>query len=220
MTDTRDPLFGGGGGAPAVKFESIGDTVTGTITKYELKQARSYEDNKPLYWPAEPGEVPRPKLEPVLTIATALRDSFDDDGERRLFFRGASYLALRDEVWRNKLDTVELGWTITMTFAGLGEQKDSRKKRPKLFTINLTPPADPAFARRAVPVPQLAHDTAPAAAAPAPVAAPVAAPAVPTTAATVPTIGTNPAPAATPDLAAELAGLGATPEQLAALGIK
>lgn len=78
MGAIADALSGGGS---FLKWETPGTSYTGTITEVVLRQARKYESTEPDFW-----DDGSPKMQVVLTLATAYRDpgNADDDGTRQL----------------------------------------------------------------------------------------------------------------------------------------
>lgn len=131
-----DDLFAGSG-APAIKFTSVGDSVSGIITDAEVRQQRDYDSNEPKFW-----DDGKPMMEVILTITTSLRDSSieDDDGTRRVFCRGQMLTAMRDAVRKAKARKPEVGGKVTITHSGLGEAKKRGFNPPKLFTVAYEPP--------------------------------------------------------------------------------
>jgi hypothetical protein len=135
--DELDDLFSGGG-APAFKFEKIGDAVTGTITDIEVRQQRDFDSGEAKVW-----SDGKPMMELVLTLKTDLRDDSieDDDGERRVFCRGVMLTELRRAVRQAKVKKPEIGASVIILHSGLGEAKKRGFNAPKLYTVDYTPAA-------------------------------------------------------------------------------
>lgn len=78
MTSIADALAGGG---TYLKWENPGTSYTGTITDVSMRQSRKYESTELDTW-----DDGTPKMQVVLTLATAYRDQSqpDDDGTRQL----------------------------------------------------------------------------------------------------------------------------------------
>jgi hypothetical protein len=135
--DTLDDLFAGGG-APAVKWETLGQKVVGPITKAEARQARDFETGDLLTW-----DDGRPKMEVILTIATGQIDPGieGDDGERRVFVRGHMFTALREALNKAKARKPEPGGRVAIVWSGEGEPPKKGFKAPRLFTVAYEPPA-------------------------------------------------------------------------------
>jgi len=133
--DELDDLFSGGG-APAFKFEKVGDKVTGTIVDLEVRQQRDFDSGELKVW--DDGKA---MLEMVLTLKTALRDSDieDDTGERRVFCRGVMLTAFKNAVRKAKVKKPEVGATVTIVHDGLGEAKRKGFNAPKLYSVEYVP---------------------------------------------------------------------------------
>ena len=82
--DIEDFLNGGGG--KAAKFESLGDSVEGTITNVQLQQQTDMESNAPLTWADG-----SPRMQLVISLKTDASEGENDDGVRRLFAKGGNY---------------------------------------------------------------------------------------------------------------------------------
>lgn len=103
------------GGAPHAKWKAVGDEVGGTVLFYEMKPVTDYDTGEELVWDkvldkkivaskASPGSQPLEQL--VMTIqseATGFtyeglqytrKELPDDDGQRRLYVRGALKAAI------------------------------------------------------------------------------------------------------------------------------
>jgi hypothetical protein len=124
MTDNWDQAdhsadFMGGGGAPAVKFEAPGDTVSGIVTKVD-KRIDSTPDGTTKTWPdGSPMHVF------IFTLDT-------DDGERSLWVRGNMVTAVREAV-RNAGLPGPLNTRLTVRFTEVGEPKAKGYSGAKLF---------------------------------------------------------------------------------------
>jgi hypothetical protein len=135
--DEIDRMFGGGG-APAVSFKAIGDSVAGVITDLASRQQRDYEDNSPKVW----ADTGKPMMELIVTLDTGIIDPTieDDDGSRRVFVRGAMLTAFGDACRLAKTRRPEVGGKVTITHSGLGTPSNPRFNAPKLFAIAYEPP--------------------------------------------------------------------------------
>jgi hypothetical protein len=135
--DDLDDLFSGGG-APAVKFPTVGSSITGTITALEVRDSKDFDTGEVLTW-----EDGTPRKELVLTISTSLRDASieDDDGTRRIFAKGNMFTAVRDSVRKAKAKKPEVGGRITVTYSADGEAKKRGYNPPKLYTAVYEPPS-------------------------------------------------------------------------------
>lgn len=134
--DANDLLMGGG--APSAKFPTIGTTVVGTITeKPEVQQVRDFSTGEPQFW-----SDGKPKQQIVVTLATEERDPqiSDDNGDRRVFIKGAMVKAVREAVKRSGSRGLEVGGRLEVTYTGDGERKGNLNP-PKLYSAVYTPPA-------------------------------------------------------------------------------
>lgn len=138
MTDTTalDDLFAGSG-APAFKFDTVGTKITGIITGLDVRQQTDFDSGEAKVW-----DDGKPMLEMVITLATSLRDKDieDDDGERRVFCRGAMLTAMKQAVRAIKETKPVIGGKVTITHSGLGEAKKRGFNAPKLYTVDYVAP--------------------------------------------------------------------------------
>ena len=138
MTDHNalDDLFAGSG-APAFKFDTVGTKITGTITDLQVRQQTDFDSGEPKVW-----DDGKPMMEVVITLATSLRDKEveDDDGERRVFCRGAMLTAMKQAVRAAKEQKPVVGAKVTITHSGLGEAKKKGFNAPKLYTVEYAAP--------------------------------------------------------------------------------
>ena len=123
-----DDLFAGGG-APVLKFPTIGTLHVGTITHLEARQQRDFDKGEPLHW-----DDGSPRMELVITI-----DNGGEDG--RLFIKGSMLGALRDEVRRQGLKKPEVGGKIAVKYSHDGENKNPKLSPPKMYVVAYEPPA-------------------------------------------------------------------------------
>ena len=165
-----------GGGTTSAKFPEIGTTVTGVITRVlDPQQQTDYATGTPKTW--ENGD---PMMQLPVEIATELRDAEidDDEGLRMLYIKGALTAAVRDAVKKVGSKTLEIGGTITVTYARNGEPAKKGFNPPKQYDVSYTPPgvvASGQFLGTADPAPATAAPVAAPAAAPVAAAAPSAA---------------------------------------------
>lgn len=129
------------GGAPAFRFDNVGDTVTGTIISAEAQQQKDYATGDLKFW-----DDGKPMIEIVLTLSTALRDPAieDDDGDRRVFVRGQMLTALKTAIRKSSDSQPKPGARITVAYSGDGEAKKRGYNAPKLYTVEYTAAAQAA----------------------------------------------------------------------------
>ena len=131
--DELEAMFSGGG-APTFKFEKIGDSITGTIVIADPRQQRDFDTNELKFW-----DDGNKMMELVLTLQTTYRDATieDDDGQRRVFVRGAMLTAMRQALSKAKVKAApEVGARVTIAHTDLGEIKRKGFNAPKLFTVD------------------------------------------------------------------------------------
>lgn len=158
-------------GSKGIKFNSIGDTVTGTITRQPREQqSTKFGTTDPDFWPN--GD---PKMQILVDLNTALREDADDDGDRTLYVSStAQKKAIGDAMRTAGASDIEIGGTLTITYTGNDPQSKNPANPKKLYTASYVKPSSP--------LAQAAPAAAPAAqpvAAQAQVAPPAAAPAAP-----------------------------------------
>jgi hypothetical protein len=144
MQETNDFLFGGGG--KAAKFDSIGDTVEGTITDAQITQQTDMETNQPLTWPDG-----SPRMQLVVTLQTTERIDDNDDGIRRIYAKGGRYEvaegtgtslkdAIADAVRKADARSLDEGGTLKVGHTGIGKKTNRGFSAPKLYRAVYTAP--------------------------------------------------------------------------------
>jgi len=154
-----DTFLMGGGGAPLLKFPTIGTKYTGIVIAKSVEQQRDYDDPDMLLWWSEGKRVknatqPTPETKPVLHAIVTLQtdaigtfDKFgnfleidDDDSVRRWFVKGQAQKALREAIQKSGGPTLELFSKVTVTYTGDGKQDNPRYNPPKLVTAEYIRP--------------------------------------------------------------------------------
>ena len=165
LSSLTDLLKGGN----SAKFESPGDTHTGTITKIEVKQATDFSTGEPLFWTN--GD---PRQQVVVTIQTSSQTD-EDDGTRAVFVKtwGDTWMNFRkavQAVYGTKSEP-GLGDQFTATYIADGEVKTRGHNAPKILDFEFVKKTPGLAGALAAPAP--AAPAAPAPAAPAPAVAAV-----------------------------------------------
>lgn len=128
-----------GGGTPWVKFDDIGDKVSGTIiAPPERRQSKDYDSGELATWPDG-----NPVYEVVVKLQTTLRDPEieDDEGIRQFVINsGAKRAAVRDAISKAKARGLSEGGRLTVTYTHDGEPKKRGYRGPKQFTAVYEPP--------------------------------------------------------------------------------
>lgn len=130
--------FLSGGGAPAAKFRSIGDTVTGVITgEPRLEQQRDFETGNPLVW-----SDGNPRMQLVVEVQTDQVDSSipDDEGRRRFFIKGAMKSAVSQAVKMSGRKQLDVGGTLSISYSHDGEASRPGLNPPRQYKAVYTPP--------------------------------------------------------------------------------
>lgn len=171
MTDSFDL----GGGGNAFPFDNIGDSVTGQIIGIEEQQQTDMDSGLPAVW-----DNGAPKMMVRVELQTQLSDPTNpgDDGKRAVYLKGSrkaetqSTMAAVLTAVRNAsgATTLQVGGTLTLTYASDGVASKRGWNPPKQYTATYDP-APPAQV-------DLSGHAAPVAAAPAPAPVPAAAPPV------------------------------------------
>lgn len=133
MTDD----FMGGGGGKSVRFDKVGDTVTGVISGPPEKKESRDDDGKPRTF--DSGDI---RYVWVFPILTDLRDPEDplDEGERSLWLKWHSYEAVKKAIRASGAKGPEVGGTITLTLTGFGPKTKAIWNPPKLYSATYVPP--------------------------------------------------------------------------------
>lgn len=131
--DHLDELLTAGG--KSFKFETPGDSVTGTVQNVDVRQVRDFDTGKPTTW-----DDGRPQEQIVITLSTSLRDPeiTDDDGTRSVYVKGwgDQLRAFRAAV-KAAGGKPEPGDTFTATFTGFGEKGPRGGFPPKKYVYEL-----------------------------------------------------------------------------------
>ena len=132
-----------GGGGKSAKFETIGDTVTGTIVATpELRQQTDLASGKPKTW--DNGD---PVMQLVIKLQTTGREDAEDDGVRNLyvsggFKRASLQKAVADAVRTAKASGLAVGGTLAVKFTGEEPPATKGFSPAKLYAAKYTPPSD------------------------------------------------------------------------------
>lgn len=114
-----DSALHGGSKSFFNQYSEPGDTVTGTITKVDVKQVTNYKTKEPEFFPS--GD---PKKQVILTLQTSLREDADDDGKRSVYIplwggkKAALGEAMRAAGMKEASTALALGNTFTARFVG------------------------------------------------------------------------------------------------------
>lgn len=153
IADLNDWLTGS---STSAKFETPGDTITGSIVSAEKRQETDFTTGEPKYFKS--GE---PINMLVIELQTTLKADADDDGKRTLWARHRMLDAIKKAI-RASRSTFEIGGVLTVTYTGDGEPAARGISGPKLYEASYTP-------AKTAGVNELLNEPAPAA---APAAAP------------------------------------------------
>jgi len=131
VTDTM-----GSGGAPGISFDTVGQEIEGVVVDIDETQERDFKTKQPVFWPDG-----APKMVPIFTLQTSLRDSDEDDGLRTVWCRNNIYTAvgkaLREAFKPGKpSDEAVVGGTLKVRFHAT-EKTDKGSPR-KIFIAKFT----------------------------------------------------------------------------------
>lgn len=149
-----------GQNAKSFGFDNLDDAVEGEITKVELRQQTSLDDNKPLTFPDG-----QPRMQLVVTLQTKLHDNEEDDGIRMIYAKGGNFevaqgsgtsmrTAIAEAVKSSGAGKIEEGGQLVVAYTGIGKGKKGFNP-PKLYTAGYRKP------RQAVAANRLFSDDAP-----------------------------------------------------------
>jgi hypothetical protein len=162
MSDGNDLLMGSGG--KGAKFETMGDTVVGTVADTPKKQQmKKWKSTELDFWPS--GD---PKMQVIVTLQTDQRDPGNpqDDGKRVLFIPPRMQAPVREAVQRANAKGLQIGGRLAVRWvSGAGQVEGD----PKVYAAEYAPPT--------VEVGGLINGGQTATTTPAPEPAPAAAPA-------------------------------------------
>lgn len=119
------------GGSKGLKFETPGDSYTGTVINSTVRQMTEFGTGTPLTF--ENGD---PQEQICINLQTSLRDANDptDDGTRTLYIKG---FGVQLRAFRAAVQAAggkpEAGDTITVTYTGNGERSPRGGYPPKLY---------------------------------------------------------------------------------------
>ena len=114
-----DSALHGGSKSFFNQYSTPGDTITGTITKVDVKQVTNFQTKEPEFFPS--GD---PKKQVILTLQTSLREDADDDGKRSVYIplwgakKAALGEAMRAAGMKEASTALALGNTFTARFVG------------------------------------------------------------------------------------------------------
>lgn len=140
-----------GGGAKAFPFDSMGDTVSGSIVHYSKRQQRDLTTNALSFW-----DDGSPKMMLVVVLQTDLNDGPEDDGCRSVYLRAGNFVAVKgkgtssmvavkDAIRRAGASGLEVGANLTLQWSGEGKAPNKGFNAPKLYSASYQPAAAPAI---------------------------------------------------------------------------
>lgn len=130
-TPSVNDLLNGSSGPPAFKFEAIGDTAKGRITKldtaqvrdFKTGQSRTYDDGNPI-------------MQIVITLETK------DGEETRVFCKPAARASIREAVQTAGCTGLETGGELALQYSGDEPPEQLGLSPKKLFTAQYKAPSN------------------------------------------------------------------------------
>lgn len=133
MTNTQsvNDLLNGASGPAAFKFDKVGDTAKGRITKLDTMQVRDYKTQQPRYY--DDGN-------PIMQIVITLEQ--ENGEETRVFCKPAAKAAIRTAVQAAEAEGLEVNGTLAVQYSG-DEPADQPGLNPKKqFTAQYKAPVN------------------------------------------------------------------------------
>lgn len=129
------------GASKSAKFEQPGDTITGKVVDVKQNQQTVFGSDQLDYWPS--GD---PKMQVIVTLATADRADPDDDGNRNLYAtitnsEGGKFRVIKDAIKKAGSEDIETGSTVTLTYTGPDPQSKNPANPKKLYTATYQKPS-------------------------------------------------------------------------------
>jgi hypothetical protein len=133
-------------GVKSATFASVGDSVTGILTRQpEVQHQRDFTTGEPKYW--NDGK-PRLQLRVVLQTEERDPDDPDDDGERAIYVKGNMQQAVSKAVRAAKAKGLAVGGKLRIKYVANGQAQRGQNP-PKLYeALYRAPEPEP------VPVPE------------------------------------------------------------------
>ena len=129
MADDTSSFFGAA--VPAVKFERVGESVTGRVMAKELRQQTDLDTGDLQYW-----KDGRPMMMALLTLQ--VEDPTDeDDGKRILYVRSGLTTAFREAVKAAGKSDLYEGDYVTVEYTGDGVAPRKGLNPPKQFAVKI-----------------------------------------------------------------------------------
>lgn len=141
MTNPADDFLLGGGGKSA-SFETIGDSITGTIVSTQVTDQTDIATGRPLTW-----DDGSPRKQLVVKLQTSQRDDSDDDGIRSVYVKGTKkagsrslHDAVASAVRKAGAKSLEAGGTLTVTHDGTEPAQTRGFSDRKLYSATYAAP--------------------------------------------------------------------------------
>ena len=153
MTTTHDDATDfllGGEKVRSAKFETVGDTVKGTILDAQVRQQTDISTGELLTW-----DDGKPKQQLVITLQTDIREDVvigedPDDGRRRIYVKGSTKaesksmtVAVRDALRTAGAQRLDIGATLAVRYTGDGVATTRGFTAPKQYAAKYEPPVKP-----------------------------------------------------------------------------
>lgn len=127
LNTEHDPLMEGAGGPPGVKFEALGDSVTGVVLSMRERDDIDMDTNEVKTWP---------NGDPIKVYAAVLDVDGTEDGQRTLWIRGNMVKAVREAVTKAGVKS-SIGHKLTVQHHEVGVPTRKGFNAPKLYRAKL-----------------------------------------------------------------------------------
>jgi hypothetical protein len=119
------------GGTASAKFDQVGKVYKGVIVRAEVQQQREIDTGELKTW-----KDGSPMLQIKVVLATDERaaDEPDDNGERAIYLKGNSLVAVRNAVKKVGAKGLQIGGKLALKYTGDGEKTNKAFNAPKLYT--------------------------------------------------------------------------------------
>lgn len=132
------------GGSRSAKFPDTGDKCEGIVLGVASEQQTDFHTKAPKFW-----DDGKPAMHLVVTVDTKVSEGDDDDGSRRLYFKGRMLQALKSSLTKQAMSTLSAGDHVSVEYVGDLPSKTGLAPA-KLYDVTVVAGAGPVVAAPAV----------------------------------------------------------------------